>query len=50
VKGGEGATIEYAVMALGIRDIIICGHSHCGATHGLLHQEELAMPSVADWL
>jgi carbonic anhydrase len=30
-NGGEGATVEYAVRALGIKDIIVCGHSHCGA-------------------
>jgi carbonic anhydrase len=50
-NGGEGATIEYAVTALGIKDIIVCGHSHCGAMHGLLHQEALtSMPSVVNWL
>ncbi len=50
-NGGEGATIEYAVTALGIRDIIVCGHSHCGAMHGLLHQGKLGgMPSVVNWL
>ena len=50
-NGGEGATVEYAVLALGIRDIIVCGHSHCGAMKGLLHPESLTeMPSVARWL
>lgn len=50
-NGGEGATLEYAVTALDIRDIIVCGHSHCGAMHGLLHQEKLThMPSVLRWL
>ncbi len=50
--GGEEATIEYAVTALGTRHIVICGHSHCGAVKGLLSApEDLAgMPSVADWL
>lgn len=50
--GGEEATIEYAVTALGIRHIIICGHSHCGAVKGLLSapQDLANMPSVADWL
>jgi carbonic anhydrase len=51
VNGGESATIEYAVTALGIRDIIICGHSHCGAMQGLHQQEKLTnMPSVLSWL
>ncbi|HEY9869283.1 MAG TPA: carbonic anhydrase [Candidatus Obscuribacterales bacterium] len=50
-NGGEGATIEYAVAALGVKDIIICGHSLCGAMKGLLHPEDLRnMPAVAAWL
>ncbi len=50
-NGGEGATIEYAVTALGIKDIIVCGHSHCGAMNGLLHPQKLtSMPSVVSWL
>lgn len=49
--GGEAATIEFAVAALGVKDIIICGHSHCGAMKGLLEPESLAeMPAVAAWL
>ena len=50
-NGGEGATIEYAVDALGVKDIIVCGHSHCGAMHGLLEPEALAnLPAVTAWL
>lgn len=50
-NGGEGATIEFAVSALGVRDIIICGHSHCGAMQGLLHPEEVkSLPAVCQWL
>lgn len=49
--GGEAATIEFAVSAVGVKDIIICGHSHCGAMSGLLHPEMLSeLPSVASWL
>ncbi len=45
------ATIEYAVSALRIRHIVICGHSDCGAMKGLLHPESLSsMPQVAKWL
>ncbi len=51
VSGGEAATIEYAVCALKIKDIIICGHSHCGAMNGLLHPEQLGeLPAVRQWL
>jgi carbonic anhydrase len=49
--GGEVATIEYAVKVLDVKDIIICGHSHCGAMAGLLHPEKLSeVPNVAAWL
>ena len=48
---GEAATIEFAVAGLGIKDIIVCGHSLCGAMAGLLHPEQLAaMPAMAEWL
>lgn len=51
-NGGEGATIEYAVHALGIEQIVVCGHSHCGAMKGLLQlgQLEAQMPLVYEWL
>ncbi|MGV0027630.1 carbonic anhydrase [Phormidesmis priestleyi] len=51
-SSAESAGIEYAVEALGIKDIIVCGHSHCGAMKGLLQIGTLAekMPAVYDWL
>lgn len=50
-NGGEGATIEYAVAALGVKDIIVCGHSRCGAMSGLLSPESLTeLPTVRTWL
>lgn len=51
-NGGEGAAVEYAVHALGIQDIIVCGHSHCGAMKGLhkLSKLEEEMPLVYEWL
>lgn len=49
--GGEEATIEFAVTELKIRDIIVCGHTRCGAVTGLLHSDRLgAMPAVRSWL
>jgi carbonic anhydrase len=49
--GGEAASIEFAVEVLGVRDIIVCGHSQCGAIRGLLSPETLSdMPSLSLWL
>ena len=48
---GEAATIEYAVAVLGVRDIVVCGHSQCGAMNALLHPEQVAeLPAVKNWL
>ena len=49
--GGEAATIEYAVQVLKIRDIIICGHSQCGAMGGLLAPDSITeLPAVKAYL
>jgi len=51
LAGGEAATIEFAVAGLGVKDIIICGHSHCGAVKGLLDPSQVeGLPAVAQWL
>lgn len=51
-NGGEGAAIEYAISALDIEQVIVCGHSHCGAMKGLLKMSSLEekMPLVHNWL
>jgi carbonic anhydrase len=51
MNGGVSSAIEYAVVALGVRDIVVCGHSDCGAMKGLMQPGALAaMPNVAAWL
>jgi carbonic anhydrase len=51
VIGGVSATIEYAVLALQVRDIILCGHSDCGAMRALLNPQSVArLPAVSAWL
>ncbi len=49
--GGEAATIEFAVQHLGVRHIVVCGHTHCGAMKALLQPDLLnGSPAVAAWL
>ena len=51
MNGGVSSTVEYAVAALGVRDIIVCGHSDCGAMKALNDPSMLeGMPNVAAWL
>ena len=51
MMGGVSAVIEYAVAALQVNQIVICGHSGCGAMKGLLSDESVAsMPAVKNWL
>lgn len=48
---GETATIEYAIRALNIKNIVVCGHTNCGAMQGLLDRASVAtMPLVDQWL
>ncbi len=49
--GGVSASVEYAVAALGVEDIVICGHSDCGAMTAIATCQCLDhMPTVANWL
>lgn len=50
-NGGESATIEYAVAALNVAHIVVCGHTSCGAMQGLLNPDSIKkMPAVVNWL
>src|SRR5262249_24493841 len=44
-------SVEYAVAGLNVQDIVICGHSNCGAMTAVAMCQCLDhMPSVAEWL
>ncbi|WP_217231701.1 carbonic anhydrase [Streptomyces anulatus] len=48
---GITATIEYAVAVLGVKDIVVSGHSACGAMTALAEGHDLSgAPAVATWL
>lgn len=48
---GEAATIEFAVEALGVADIVVCGHSHCAAVGALVRGDDLtSVPALGHWL
>ena len=50
-SGGEVATIEYAVAVLGVKHIVVCGHTGCGAMKALMDPESVtSLPAVAEWL
>ena len=46
----EAAAIEFAVGQLQVQDIIVCGHSSCGAMTALLQGRESASPHLRSWL
>jgi carbonic anhydrase len=49
--GGVSAVIEYAVTALKVQHVVVCGHSDCGAMKGLLNPGAVEkMPTVQRWL
>lgn len=49
--GAMTASIEFAVTALHVPHIVICGHTECGAMRGALNLHALdAMPHTREWL
>jgi carbonic anhydrase len=47
---GTVAAVEFAVLKLGIRDIVVCGHSHCGAIRALYEEPIDGAPHMNRWL
>lgn len=47
----EGAAIEFAVNRLNVTDIVVCGHSECGAMHALIEgRDRVSEPNLRAWL
>jgi carbonic anhydrase len=46
------AAIEFAIQTLGVNDVVVCGHSQCGAMAALLNglPEPEATPHLRAWL
>jgi carbonic anhydrase len=47
---GVSAAIDYAVDVLKVKDIVVCGHSHCGAIRALYDAPPGLSPNLRRWL
>ena len=47
---GTAAAIEFAVLQLQVKNIIVCGHSHCGAIRGLYEEPPAEATHLRAWL
>lgn len=51
VDTSVAAAIEFSVLELKVADIIVCGHSDCGAIHALTTLDEVDYPPhLTNWL
>jgi carbonic anhydrase len=47
----EASAIEYSILELNVKNIIVCGHSHCGAMKAILGNKSLdGTPNLQKWL
>lgn len=50
-SGGVTASIEFGVLGLGVKHIVVCGHTDCGAMKGAMNTGALNdLPHVKNWL
>jgi carbonic anhydrase len=47
---GVSAGIEFATLVLEVKDIVVCGHSHCGAIRALFKPPLQDAPHTSKWL
>src|SRR5439155_6597105 len=51
LPGGTAAAIQYAVEVLNVENVIICGHTQCGALKAILDPESVGhLEYVKRWL
>jgi carbonic anhydrase len=53
VKGlgdSDAATVEYAVKALAVKEIVVCGHSNCGAMGALCSGVDASLVNINTYL
>jgi carbonic anhydrase len=51
--GSEAAAIEFALQTLPISEVVVCGHSECGAIGALAHrhgEDDVANPAFKGWI
>jgi carbonic anhydrase len=49
--GGITASIEYAVEILNVKDVVVCGHTDCGAIKGAMYPDSISsLHHVSNWL
>jgi carbonic anhydrase len=47
---GTAAAIEFAVLTLDVRRIVVCGHSHCGGIRALYGEVPAQAKNLREWL
>jgi carbonic anhydrase len=51
LPGGTAAAVEYAVCVLGVQNVVVCGHTLCGAMRALLDPDSVkSLPFVKKWV
>lgn len=49
-ESGVGAAIDFSLASLNVSDIIVCGHSECGAMKALAQGIDTLSPHLQSWL